>query len=97
MAVRVPLELDGSRRAELEHVRDHDPLAYMRERAAALLKIADGWSAHAVARRGLLKPRDPDSVYTWLERYREGGVAGLRIHAGRGRKPSFPPSGCDGG
>jgi hypothetical protein len=41
----------------------------MREKAAALLKIAAGQSPHAVARSGLLKPRDPDTVYGWLNHY----------------------------
>jgi hypothetical protein len=38
----------------------------VRERCAAVLQIADGVSAHAVARQGRLKPRDPDTVYAWL-------------------------------
>jgi hypothetical protein len=38
----------------------------VRERCAAVLQIADGVSAHAVARQGRLKPRDPDAVYAWL-------------------------------
>jgi hypothetical protein len=39
----------------------------VRERCGALLKIAAGHSPHAVATQGLLKPRDPDTVYGWLE------------------------------
>jgi len=77
---------------ELEEIRDHHTHAYMRERAAALLKIAQGHSAHSVALTGLLKPRDPDSVYGWLRRYQAEGVSGLVIRSGRGRKPKyFPP------
>jgi hypothetical protein len=34
----------------------------LRERSAALLKIADGMPAALVARQGLLRPRDPDTV-----------------------------------
>lgn len=59
--------------AELTRVRDRDPRPYLRERAAALLKIAQGMSPHAVARRGLLKPRDPDTVYIWLDNYIRDG------------------------
>lgn len=73
-------------------MRDNDPKPYMRERSAALLKIAAGSSPHAVAKSGLLRERDPDTVYSWLERYRAEGIAGLRIRGGRGRKSSFPPS-----
>jgi hypothetical protein len=96
MSKRHTLELTQSQRAELERMRDHDPLPYHRERAAALLKIADGQSAHAVARSGLYKPRDPDTVYSWLARYRAAGMAGLRIRTGRGRKAAFSPSPSNG-
>jgi hypothetical protein len=36
------LELSIEQSAELEDLRDHSPLPYVRERAAALLKVADG-------------------------------------------------------
>ena len=49
------LDLTESQRQDLQHYRDHDPRPYVRERCAALLKIADGQSPHAVARHGLLK------------------------------------------
>ena len=91
------LTLNEQQRQELVHIRDRDPKPYMREKAAALLKIADGMSPHAVAQRGLLKPRDPDSVYDWLRRYQEGGVAALRIRRGRGRKPAYFPEGRGAG
>jgi hypothetical protein len=88
-----PLELDLSKeeREELEQIRDHHPKPYMRERATALLKIADGWSGLRVSREGLLKPRDPDTIYRWVRRYKEEGVAGLEIQKGRGRKPAYFP------
>jgi len=85
------LELNAAQRRELEHMRDHDAKPYLREKAAALLKIADSMAPYAVARQGLLKPRDPDSVYDWLRRYQEGGVAALRIRPGRGRKAAHFP------
>jgi transposase len=73
MPVRRTLELTGPQRAQLEEHRDHDPRPWVRERCAALLKIADGLSPHAVARHGLLKPRDPDTVYDWLNWYEKYG------------------------
>ncbi len=94
MAKRRTLELSADERAELIVLRDHDPRAYVRERCAALLKIADGDSPHFVARHGLLKPRDPDSVYGWLTRYEAEKVRGLTIRQGRGRKPAFSPYVC---
>lgn len=77
MARRRSLEIADVQRQELVHHRDHDPRPYVRERCAALLKIADGQSPHTVARQGLLKPRDPDAVYAWLTRYEREGLAGV--------------------
>jgi hypothetical protein len=89
MAARRTLALTEEQHLELEHYRDHAPRAYVRERCAAVLKVAAGQAAHAVARAGLLKPRDPDTVYGWLDAYQAEGLAGLiaRPHGGyrRGR------------
>ena len=71
---RRTLDLTETQRADLLQHRDHDPRPYVRERCAALLKIADGLSPHAVARRGLLKPRKPDTVYSWLTWYEKLGL-----------------------
>lgn len=83
------LVLSEQETAELVERRDHDSNPQVRERCAALLKIAAGSSAHAVAQTGLLKRRDPDTVYQWLDYYTEGGIAQLvaRLHGGgrRGR------------
>ncbi len=83
--------LTAAQRAELEQVRDRDRRAYLRECAAAILKIADGQSAHAVARAGLLKRRKPDTVYTWLNKFARQGIAGL-VHLPSGHR-GFSPSG----
>jgi len=71
MAARRTLTLGAEERAELTFARDHDPRPYLRERAAALLKIADGQSPRLVARTGLLKPRAADTVYIWLNEYQQ--------------------------
>lgn len=63
------LILESHERLALEHARDCEPRAYLREQAAALLKIADGQTAHQVARTGLLKPRQPKTVYRWLNAF----------------------------
>lgn len=42
MAKRRTLQLSPEQRAELEATRDRDRRPYLREKAAALLKIADG-------------------------------------------------------
>ncbi len=83
------LSLSVAQRSELVALRDHAPRPYLRERAAALLKIADGLSAFAVARTGLLKPRKPDTVYRWMGSYETGGIAGLVMEP-RGHRGRFP-------
>ena len=86
------VELTETQRAELRELRDHAELAYLRERAAAILKVADGQSVRQVALRSLLRVRDPETVSRWLAQYQALGGEGLRIKAGRGRKPKyFPP------
>jgi hypothetical protein len=89
---RRQLVLSETQRQELVQMRDHARQPYVRERAAALLKIADGLPAARVARQGLLRPRRPDTVYEWLDRYQATGSAGMKVHPGRGRKPAFSPS-----
>jgi Helix-turn-helix domain len=85
------LALTETEEQELSHLRDHAPKPYLRERAAALLKVADGQSAASVARHGLLRPRKPDTIYAWLDRLLIDGIDGLTIQSGRGRKPAFSP------
>ena len=84
-------DLSAAERDRLEAARDHHNKPYMRERATALLKIADGWSGRRVAREGLLKERKPDTVYAWFHRYQDDGFDSLFISEGRGRKPAFSP------
>lgn len=93
MPKRLILELTEHQRAELVDHRDHDRRPYMRERCAALLKIADGWIASEVARIGLHRRYDPDAIYEWRKRYLTEGIDGLKIREGRGRKPAFSPCG----
>jgi transposase len=84
MAQRRTLTVSAGQREELVAHRDHDPRPYVRERCAALVKIAAGMSPHAVAQRGLLRARDPDTVYGWLTAYEARGLAGViaRQHGG---------------
>lgn len=92
MPKRRYLELTTEQIGELEDIRDRHDKAYLRERASALLKIGSGASPHQVALHGLLKPRDPDTIYDWMDRFDAEGIAGLGIKPGRGRKPAFSPS-----
>lgn len=81
----------------LEQVRDHDPIPYMREKAAAILTVAAGQSLRAVARSGLWRPRRRETIARWVRRFLAEGVAGLRVRPGRGRKPAFFPPDTGGG
>ena len=63
------LRLSTKERLDLESIRDHDARPYLRERAAALLKIADGMAPSVVAERGLLKRRHRETVFIWLNEY----------------------------
>ena len=84
---RRTLSLTEEQRQELLRLRDHDARPYVRERGAALLKIAEGDTAHRVAKRGLLRPRHPDTLYSWLDRSQVPGAQGLIAH---------PPGGSRG-
>jgi len=85
------LELTPRQRQVLTRVRAHHPKPHRREKAAALLKIADGWQVRDVARLGLLCPRARNTVSAWVARYQARGLAGLKVRAGRGRQPAFSP------
>jgi hypothetical protein len=92
MAKPLEIRLTEAEKVELEKTRDNHPKPYMRERCAAILKIAEGESGHQVALHGLYKQRQPDTIYSWVDRYQEVGINGLYIQAGRGRKAGFFPS-----
>ena len=87
----VQLSLTSEERAELTDLSLHSPKPYLRERAAGLLKIADGQSGRQVAAHGLLRRRRTHTVYGWVRAFKEKGLAGLSIKQGRGRKPAFSP------
>lgn len=89
MPKRRTLTIDEAERAKLKHLRDHDSRPYVRERCAAILKIAGGKSAHQVALAGLLQPRQPDTVYRWLDYYEAEGVTGLTNHRHGGARRGF--------
>jgi transposase len=85
------LELTDAQRNTLLRLRDHDPRPYMRERAGAILKVADGISLRRLAKTGLLRHRAYQTISCWVKRFLSEGEAGLLVRAGRGRKPAFSP------
>jgi hypothetical protein len=94
MARAFSLSLTQTQRDELSQVRDHHALAYVRVKAAGILKVADGHSLRQVAKNGLLKPIRRETVKAWARRYLHEGVTGLLVKPGRGRKPAFSPCAC---
>jgi hypothetical protein len=83
------ISLSEAQKQALTSLRDQTKEEYVRERCAALLKIEAGETAHRVAQSGLLRPRDPDTVYNWLDIYEAEGLAGLKDHRQGG-----PHRGC---
>ncbi len=97
MVQRLELSIGDAQRRELVQARDHDPRPYVRERAAAMLKVADGQAAYQVARHGLLKARDPDTLYAWLRAYQAQGLVGLIVQQGGPRRRRLRPGRASGG
>ncbi|MBK9335582.1 MAG: helix-turn-helix domain-containing protein [Lewinellaceae bacterium] len=91
------LELSEEERKELEEMVKKSAKSHLRERASALLQIADGRQGKEVAFYGLLRVRRRNTVYEWVHRYKAEGIKGLENKPGRGRKPSFFPDGGSGG
>ena len=92
MARRTEVKLSAEQETELVAVRDRHATPYMRERAAAVLKVASGGSVRQVALYRLLRVHKPETVSGWIERYLAAGLEGWAIRPGRGRKPGFSPS-----
>ena len=93
MSTSLPLPLSAAERVDLTHAMHHAPKPYQRERAAALLHLANGASLAQTARTSGLAPRDPDTIAAWRTRFQAEGIAGLTMRPGRGRRPAFSPSG----
>jgi transposase len=91
MPKQLVINLTTEQIIELEKVINTHEKAYIRERVATILKIANGMSGRQVALHGLLKKRKPDAIYEWFHRYQREGIKGLLVKSGRGRKPAYSP------
>lgn len=88
---RYRLVLTGEERQKLGRWMKNPPKPYLRERARAILLVAEGKEGQEVSQ--MLRVRvHRTTVGEWDRRYRAEGLAGLKIKAGRGRKPRFFPS-----
>jgi len=74
-----------------EDLRDHAPTPSVRERAAAFLRSASGVPPAVTARACVLRPRHPETVSRWLNRWDAAGIASRPIRDGRGRTPAGSP------
>ncbi len=83
------LKLEPYQIKTLEQMRDRHPVPYLREKAAALLKVAKGQSIESVAQSGLLKKRNVETVRNWVNAYKRDGIGGL--YQRERRKRSFSP------
>lgn len=72
-------------------MRDHARKPHLRERASAILQVAAGRCGSWVAEHGLLKKRQADSIYRWLNRYEVAGIEGLHNRPGGGRPAAYEP------
>lgn len=95
MPKALTLTLTDKQKKQLTSYRDRHPKPYVRERAAALLQVANGLTITQVATAKLFRTRDPETIGDWLHRYEQDGLDGLLIKQGRGRKPAFFPSARD--
>jgi hypothetical protein len=89
MAEQRTTVLSAEQRRTLERARDHHRLASVRERATAVLLVADGQSLGQVARDGFARPKKRETIGTWLDWYEAGGLDAMIGHqhggARRGR------------
>lgn len=90
MARRLTIRLTAQQRDELLNLRRSHPKSYVRERAAAILQVADGKTLGEVAARGLVVHRQLETVSGWVQRYVAEGPQGLEVRGGRGRKQGQP-------
>lgn len=92
MPKRLIPQMTNEQKTELEDVLCHSTKPYLRERASAILKLAQAQTVSDIAASGLLRKRHRETVSDWFYRFQSDGIKGLEIKAGRGRKPAFFPS-----
>ena len=90
MPKRYKIVLTEEEKQKLEGLVKHPPSPYLRERARAILKVSAGASLQATAQELRVRVHR-NAVSDWVQRFLSDGLAGLKIKAGRGRKPVFSP------
>jgi transposase len=82
------MDVTTDKRRELERAARGAQPAHMRTKALVLLNLFDGRGVTEIA---AIFHVSRDSVYKWKKRYFEGGIEGLRVRPGRGRKAIADP------
>ena len=90
---RRQVSLSPDQERELQWALKHHEKAYVRERAAAILKVAARAAMRQVAAGGVLQRRTEEALSAWTTRDLAEGLSGLLVRKGRGRKPAFSPCG----
>jgi transposase len=83
------MNLTDPQRKELERFARRGDPAYLRRKALLLRNLGQGQTVTQVAK--IFHVTRP-TVYSWQDRFLEQGMAGLRVRAGRGRKPKAQPA-----
>lgn len=90
MPKRYHIDLSDDERTRLERWVKNPPRPYLRKRAWAILLIAAGKPAYQVAKDRRVRV-DRSTLADWVRRFQAERLVGLKIKAGRGRKPVFAP------
>lgn len=90
------LTLSEIQKKELRAWTKNPPQPYLRRKAWALLLVAQGQAAYAVAQDRRVHAHRT-SVSAWIEKFETRGLEGLQQAKGQGRKARFSPSLQEGG
>jgi transposase len=90
MPKRYTLVLTEKEKQTLTRWLKNPPRPYLRERARAILQVAQGVPIATTAEHLRVRVHR-NAVSEWVQRFLAKRLAGLTIKAGRGRKPVFSP------
>ena len=91
MPKRYKIVLTEEEKRKLAGWVKNPPSRYLRERARAILKVSQGETLQATAEQLRVRVHR-NAVSDWVQRFLSDRLAGLKIKAGRGRKPVFSPA-----
>lgn len=90
MPKRYEIVLTAREKQKLEGWVKNPPSPYLRERARAILKVAQGETIQATAEKLRIRVHR-NAVSEWVQRFLVQRLEGLKIKRGRGRKAVFFP------